>query len=112
MFTLDPEPVFSWPVTVRLPDGGGHTTHSLTARFRLLSDSRRERLTKEGGDAAVMGAALIALDGVTGADGKPFPNTPAALEAALDHLPLRQGLVEAYLAAAFGPAPGAAARGN
>jgi len=112
MFVLDPAPEFAWPVTVRLPEGGGHSTHTLTARFRLLPESQRDRLAKEGGDAAVMRAALVALDGVKGPDGKPFPNTPEALEAALDHLPLRQGLVEAYVAAAFGPAPGAAARGN
>lgn len=112
MFVFDPEPVFAWPVSVRLPDAGGHTTHKLHARFRLLPESRREELVKEGGDVAVLRAALVALDGVNGPDGKPFPNTPEALEAALNHLPLRQGLIEAYVAAAFGPVPGAAARGN
>lgn len=111
MFVLDDSPEFTWPVTVRLPADG--TMHEATfhARFRLLPDSQRERLTAEGGDLAVLRAAVVALEGVQLADGAPFPNTPEAIAKALDLLPIRAGLAAAYVDALFG-VPSGAARGN
>jgi hypothetical protein len=111
MFVLDDNPEFTWPVTVRLPHEGGHREGRFEARFRLLPDSERERLTAEGGDLAVLRAALLALEGVELPDGVPFPNTRAALDQALDLLPIRAGLAAAYVDALFG-VPSGAARGN
>ena len=112
MFILDLDPVFTWPVTVRMPNEGGFRESTFAARFRLLNEVDRDTLIVEGGDTGLLRRALIGFDDVETPDGKPFDNSAESLAAALNLQPIRVALADAYAAAVYGAAPSAAARGN
>lgn len=102
MFVLAEDYAFDWPVTVRLPAGGGHTEHRFTARFRLLPPRRAAQF---GGDArALLDAALVGWQGIATEGGGVLQVTEAAKAALLDHPAVLLGLAEAYAEAIGGRA--------
>lgn len=100
MFVLAEDYAFDWPVTVRLPAGGGHTEHRFTARFRLLPPRRAAQF---GGDArALLDAALVGWQGIATEGGGVLQVTEAAKASLLDHPFVLVALAEAYADALSG----------
>lgn len=100
MFVLAQDYQFDWPVTVRLPEGGGWAEHRFTARFRLIPPRRAADL---GPDArALLDHALVGWRGITTEGGGPLEVSEAAKVALLDHPAVLLGLAEAYADALSG----------
>jgi hypothetical protein len=102
MFVFTTAYEFDWPVTVRLPEGGGYVERRFTARFRLIAPRRAAEF---GGDArALLDHVLVGWQGITAEGGGLLQVTDQARQALLDHPAVLLGLAEAYADALSGRA--------
>ncbi len=116
MFTLATSRLFTWPVTVRLPDPvnpGAFAEHGFIATFEAIGLDEAEAIEQAAagdggplalarGQAAVIMRVLKGWADVVDADGRDIPFTPAALAGACGEAWFRTAVIAAYAQAISG----------
>lgn len=99
MFKISQSETYSWPVRVQIPtDDGKFHTHSFTAHFRRLPQSRfEELLAAEAKDRDIAAAVMSGWgDDVLDVDDNPVPFSETTLVQFLDFPGVAGAVVIAY----------------
>jgi hypothetical protein len=98
MFTLEPNPTFTAPVSIPLPGGEIATVDFTFAHKGRKALQRFLDRVKDMPDAEAVAEILGDWSGISGADGEPLPYTPEALEALLDnHHGAAMAILQTYI---------------
>jgi hypothetical protein len=98
MFKIDATPTFRRTVTVVVPDGDSSREETLIATFRVLPTTQVEKfnLLTTAGTLDFLRAAIVRLDDVAGADGKPVEYSEHVRDAVIDLTYARVALASTY----------------
>lgn len=114
MFTFSPNPEFTWPVTVMIPqDGGKKMPQTFTARFRaapvddieaMMSGDEVVRLPAVEREMRLIGKIVVGWEGISDAAGTPVSFSPEALRQVAGLPYVRRAVTDAYYDAINGKA--------
>ena len=108
MFKLDNTGVYSWPVTIEIPEDGRFIKAKVQARFRRLTTERLQALA--GGSAEeqaeqakeLLGEVLAGGGDVYDEAGQPLEFSEENKRRLLDNVEARRGFAEAFWASLAG----------
>lgn len=108
MFTLDPNPKFTHPITVQKPTDGGHDAQTFRATYRVIGDERLAGfdLNDRASSTDFLRTVLVGFEDVQGGDGQPVPYSDSTRDALIDLPFVRVPLVKGYFAAVYKAALG------
>ncbi len=106
MFRLaEPDESWSYPITVQVPAGGGHTVAQVfTARFRLAPAAAEQAVQKGGlnADKEFVTAVLVDWENIADDGGRPLEFSTSALDTLLQIPYWRTAVIHAYFRFAAG----------
>ncbi len=101
MFKIIKKPEFTHDVPINVPVDGGHQEQLLRTRLRALPDEEAEGfdLRSVAGTKEFLCAVIVQFEDLTDAEDRALPYSEVARDALLGHAFVRNGLVQAYVAA-------------
>lgn len=108
MFNVVTTPKFSRTVTVKVPDGDGHSEQTFKAYFKVVKDDELQGLSWFETDHVkdVLRKVLMSADDLVGDDNKPVPFSDDVREGLLSLPYVRVALLKTYTLAQIQDAAG------
>jgi hypothetical protein len=105
MFKMQKQDTFKWPCIINVPkDGGGFSSHEMSAEFKLLEQSKIDVLLEQfkTADKDLLQTLLVGWTGVCDEEGNPMPFTDTSRDAFIDYPYVRTALLKGYFEATSG----------